>query len=65
MMFQMRRISTCFVVAAPTTVLPPGVTLQLEDAQDASNQTIPEPCAVAGTEYGHGQQVQCTSNSRL
>ena len=42
-------------------MLPPGVALQLDDALDAGNKTSPEPepCAVAGTEYGHGQQVGC------
>ncbi|XP_069696747.1 von Willebrand factor C and EGF domain-containing protein [Periplaneta americana] len=42
---------------APTTVLPPGVILQLEDAQETLNQTNPDPCTVAGTQYNHGQQV--------
>ncbi|XP_021931913.1 uncharacterized protein LOC110835714 [Zootermopsis nevadensis] len=42
---------------APTTVLPPGVVLQLEDTQEALNQTNAEPCTVAGAEYNHGQQV--------
>lgn len=44
-------------VSAPTTLLPPGIVLQLEDTQEAANQTNPEPCSVAGTEYNHGQQV--------
>jgi hypothetical protein len=44
-------------VSAPTTLLPPGIVLQLEGTQEAANQTNPEPCSVAGTEYNHGQQV--------
>ena len=46
-------------------MLPPVVALQLDDLQDAANQTNPEPCTVAGTEYGHGQQVGCALNSRF
>jgi len=43
-------------------MLPPGVALHLDDAQDAANQTNPEPCTVAGREYGHGQQVRGALN---
>ena len=46
-------------------MLPPGVALQLDDTQDAANQTNPEPCTVAGTEYGHGQQVRWALNLRF
>ncbi|XP_023727393.1 kielin/chordin-like protein [Cryptotermes secundus] len=38
---------------APTTVLPSGIVVQ----QEASNQSDPDPCSVAGTTYSHGQQV--------
>jgi hypothetical protein len=46
-------------------VLPPGVVLQLDEGHEASNQTNPEPCTVAGTEYNHGQQVGCALNLGL
>jgi hypothetical protein len=47
-------------VSAPTTVLPASVVVQ----QEASNQSDPDPCSVAGTTYSHGQQVSSTFLSR-
>ncbi|XP_068084311.1 kielin/chordin-like protein [Anabrus simplex] len=43
--------------AAPTTGLPPGIELQLEESPEGANQSNPEPCTVAGVQFMHGQQV--------